>query len=169
MPHGRAKLLKKPHRKAKSAIVRKLSPEQPAARDEGPRLIPLGPGKDAGVGRIEHYLELADKALGHTPVKAPVPVLQGSEAAAQIPTGQPGAEVVEQAPPVPPHVPSPVASAYVFQPLYPPPKLQVPKPPSVPKPPKPPKLTRPLPPKAPAFPKSPRLSLPKPPRRKNPS
>ena len=42
--------------------VVKLAPEAPAARDEGPRLIPLGPEKEEP--RLKHLLELADAALG---------------------------------------------------------------------------------------------------------
>src|ERR1700740_1781412 len=67
----RAKSRRKIQAQPKARTVRKLSPEQPAARDEGPRLIPLGPAKDAGLGRIEHYLDLADQALGHKPVRSP--------------------------------------------------------------------------------------------------
>lgn len=40
----------------------KLAPETPAARDEGPRLIPLGPEKEEP--RLKHLLDLADAALG---------------------------------------------------------------------------------------------------------
>jgi hypothetical protein len=147
--------------------VRKLSPEQPAARDEGPRLIPLGPGKDAGVGRIEHYLELADKALGHAPAKAPGPAPSISEAPAQIPSEQIGLAIIEETAPPPAELQS-AASSSIFRPPHPP-RLRVPKPPSLPKPPKLPKLARPMPPKAPPFPKPPKLSIPKPPRRKNTS
>ncbi len=58
--------------KRKSATVKKLSPEQPAARDEGPRLIPLNAAaKDSGLARIEYYLGLADKALGHPAGRPP--------------------------------------------------------------------------------------------------
>ena len=151
---------------AQAATVRKLSPEQRAARDEGPRLIPLVSGKDAGVGRIEHYLELADKALGHAPPTAPVAAPQNSQGIGQIPAGQPGVQIVEEAPPAPLDVPA--APPRLLQPPQPP-KLRVPKPPSLPKPPKPPKLARPTPPGAPAFPKPPKLSFPKPPGRKDTS
>ena len=41
----------------------KLAPETPAARDEGPRLIPLGPEKEEP--RLKHLLDLADTALGN--------------------------------------------------------------------------------------------------------
>ena len=43
--------------------VKRLPPTAPAARDEGPRLLPLGePTKEPS--RLEHYLDLADAALG---------------------------------------------------------------------------------------------------------
>lgn len=48
--------------KAKRAKLKPLSPSAPAARDEGPRLIPLTPGKDQT--GLEHFLRLADVALG---------------------------------------------------------------------------------------------------------
>ena len=43
--------------------VERLPPTAAAARDEGPRLLPL---TDAAKepSRLEHYLELADSALG---------------------------------------------------------------------------------------------------------
>src|SRR5207245_11006996 len=43
--------------------VKRLPPTAPAARDEGPRLLPLGvhPKEPS---RLEHYLDLADAALG---------------------------------------------------------------------------------------------------------
>lgn len=59
----RAQSRRKARVEAKGTTVRKVSPEQPAARDEGPRLIPLGPAKEAGLTRMEHYLNLADNAL----------------------------------------------------------------------------------------------------------
>jgi len=40
----------------------KLPPEEPAARDEGPRLIPLDPRKETP--GFEHYVDLGDIALG---------------------------------------------------------------------------------------------------------
>lgn len=49
-------------RKGTKRSVVKLAPEAPAARDEGPRLIPLGPEKEEP--RLKHLLELADAALG---------------------------------------------------------------------------------------------------------
>jgi hypothetical protein len=43
---------------------RKLSPEDPAARDEGPRLIPLPERREqARLFEPEHYLELAAVAI----------------------------------------------------------------------------------------------------------
>lgn len=43
---------------------RKLPPEDPAARDEGPRLIPLRERRDQPrLFEPEHYLELADVAI----------------------------------------------------------------------------------------------------------
>lgn len=48
--------------KAKGPKLKALSPSAPAARDEGPRLIPLTPGKDQT--GLEHFLRLADVALG---------------------------------------------------------------------------------------------------------
>jgi hypothetical protein len=53
---------RKKSRKGTKRSVVKLAPEAPAARDEGPRLIPLGPEKEEP--RLKHLLELADAALG---------------------------------------------------------------------------------------------------------
>jgi hypothetical protein len=52
----------KTERKVKSG-VRRLPPTSPAARDEGPRLVPL-PEPGGEPSRLEHYLALADSALG---------------------------------------------------------------------------------------------------------
>ena len=41
----------------------RIPPTEPAARDEGPRLIPLDQ-RPREPSRLEHYLELADTALG---------------------------------------------------------------------------------------------------------
>jgi hypothetical protein len=49
-------------RAAKRPRLKPLPPNAPAARDEGPRLIPLTPGKDQT--GLEHFLRLADVALG---------------------------------------------------------------------------------------------------------
>jgi hypothetical protein len=52
---------KKQNGKNKTSLKR-LPPSAPAARDEGPRLLPLDEsGKEPS--RLEHYLELADSAL----------------------------------------------------------------------------------------------------------
>ena len=48
--------------KTKRAQLKPLPPNAPAARDEGPRLLPLTPGKDQT--GLEHFLRLADVALG---------------------------------------------------------------------------------------------------------
>ncbi|HSB74520.1 MAG TPA: hypothetical protein VLC12_02660 [Terriglobales bacterium] len=48
--------------KAKGSRLKALPPNAPAARDEGPRLIPLMPGRDQT--GLEHFLRLADVALG---------------------------------------------------------------------------------------------------------
>jgi hypothetical protein len=42
--------------------VELLPPSNDAARDEGPRLIPLG-DRTREPSRLEHYLDLADRAL----------------------------------------------------------------------------------------------------------
>jgi len=42
--------------------VELLPPSDDAARDEGPRLIPLG-DRAREPSRLEHYLDLADRAL----------------------------------------------------------------------------------------------------------
>lgn len=43
--------------------VRVVRPEEPEARDEGPRLIPL-PEDQRGESRVNHYIALANLALG---------------------------------------------------------------------------------------------------------
>ena len=43
--------------------VRRVPPSAPDARDEGPRLIPLE-DRVTEPSRLEHYLDLADVALG---------------------------------------------------------------------------------------------------------
>jgi hypothetical protein len=43
--------------------VKRLPPTAPAARDEGPRLLPLEETARES-SRLEHYLDLADVALG---------------------------------------------------------------------------------------------------------
>lgn len=49
--------------------VQRLPPTAPDARDEGPRLIPLE-DRVSEPSRLEHYLDLADVALG---VRKPAP------------------------------------------------------------------------------------------------
>lgn len=56
---------KRAPRKSKTRVKR-LPPTSAAARDEGPRLVPLPEG-GAEMSRLEHYLELADSALGAAP------------------------------------------------------------------------------------------------------
>jgi hypothetical protein len=46
-----------------SSKLKPIPPDEPAARDEGPRLIPLD-DRSKEPSRLEHYLELADTALG---------------------------------------------------------------------------------------------------------
>ncbi|HET7748384.1 MAG TPA: hypothetical protein VFK81_03320 [Terriglobales bacterium] len=48
--------------KPQGSRLKALPPNAPAARDEGPRLIPLAGGKDHT--GLEHFLRLADVALG---------------------------------------------------------------------------------------------------------
>jgi hypothetical protein len=43
--------------------LKRIPPTAPSARDEGPRLIPLEDSSKEP-SRLEHYLELADTALG---------------------------------------------------------------------------------------------------------
>ena len=47
----------------KHAKLKLIPPNEADARDEGPRLIPLGE-RSSEPSRLEHYLELADTALG---------------------------------------------------------------------------------------------------------
>jgi len=49
-------------RKRAKKRVERLPPSDDAARDEGPRLIPLG-DRTREPSRLEHYLDLADRAL----------------------------------------------------------------------------------------------------------
>ncbi|HZP16972.1 MAG TPA: hypothetical protein VFB00_03335 [Terriglobales bacterium] len=49
--------------KATKEKLKPIPPTEPAARDEGPRLIPLD-DRSKEPSRLEHYLELADTALG---------------------------------------------------------------------------------------------------------
>jgi hypothetical protein len=43
--------------------IKPIPPTEAAARDEGPRLIPLDE-RSKEPSRLEHYLDLADTALG---------------------------------------------------------------------------------------------------------
>jgi hypothetical protein len=56
------KTSKSPPRAARRRVKR-LPPNAAAARDEGPRLLPLDNGVVKEPSRLEHYLELADAAL----------------------------------------------------------------------------------------------------------
>jgi hypothetical protein len=60
----RKKVTKRPvAHKVRGKKLERLPPTSEAARDEGPRLIPLDePAKEPS--RVEHYLDLADAALG---------------------------------------------------------------------------------------------------------
>lgn len=58
----------KSRRKATTSRITKLAPSQAAARDEGPRLIPLSKPQDPP--KIDHWVELADKALGSAKKKS---------------------------------------------------------------------------------------------------
>ena len=49
--------------KVKPRKIERLPPTAAAARDEGPRLIPLE-DRISEPSRLEHYLDLADAALG---------------------------------------------------------------------------------------------------------
>ena len=53
---------RKPSREAGSKL-KPIPPTEEIARDEGPRLIPLSEHSKEP-SRLEHYLELADTALG---------------------------------------------------------------------------------------------------------
>ncbi|OLB23282.1 MAG: hypothetical protein AUH15_03980 [Acidobacteriales bacterium 13_2_20CM_55_8] len=57
------KLVKTKTKKLDGRKVKKLPSTAPAARDEGPRLLPLGEAPKEP-SRLEHYLDLADAALG---------------------------------------------------------------------------------------------------------
>jgi hypothetical protein len=53
----------KPADRVKPGKVERLPPTAEAARDEGPRLLPLE-DRVSEPSRLEHYLDLADVALG---------------------------------------------------------------------------------------------------------
>ncbi len=153
----------------RKAPVTKLSPEQPAARDEGPRLLPL-PSRsreDPLTGRLERYLSLADTAFGRPPGKTGqlTPLGEGGEFT------EPGAEAtknlltsnlrISEDPPVEDAVSPPD-----FSPDSPTRrKPEIARPPARPNSPRPPRLAMPKPPRRPSPPKPPRLSPPRPPRR----
>jgi len=50
-------------KKNQSRKLKRLPPTAPSARDEGPRLLPLGE-RVSEPSKLEHYLDLADAALG---------------------------------------------------------------------------------------------------------
>ncbi|HJT70440.1 MAG TPA: hypothetical protein VJ731_09595 [Terriglobales bacterium] len=54
---------KVPNPKRVLSRVQRIPPTSEAARDEGPRLLPLGE-RSKDPSRLEHYLDLADTALG---------------------------------------------------------------------------------------------------------
>jgi hypothetical protein len=58
---GRDKVKSTNHRGRQT--LKPIPPTEPAARDEGPRLIPLD-DRSKEPSRLEHYLDLADTALG---------------------------------------------------------------------------------------------------------
>lgn len=60
MPEKRRTL--KSGKKTGKLRITKLKPSQRAARDEGPRLLPLRKLQEPP--KIDHWVELADKALG---------------------------------------------------------------------------------------------------------
>jgi hypothetical protein len=53
-----------PPQSRKKKLVKILSPKNPEARDEGPRLIPLDDQDVPTSSRLDYYLSLADKMLG---------------------------------------------------------------------------------------------------------
>jgi hypothetical protein len=64
MKGRRAKRTKLKHETSPAPTkLERIPPTAPAARDEGPRLIPLDE-RSKEPSRLEHYLELADTALG---------------------------------------------------------------------------------------------------------
>jgi hypothetical protein len=45
--------------------VKVIRPNNPEARDEGPRLLPLpGPPSEHQTSKLQHYMKVADQALG---------------------------------------------------------------------------------------------------------
>lgn len=49
--------------KSRQTKVKRIPPTAESARDEGPRLLPLG-DRVSEPSKLEHYLDLADAALG---------------------------------------------------------------------------------------------------------
>ncbi len=154
---GKGQRSRKPHQ------VTKLSPEQPAARDEGPRLLPLPSHsrEDPLAGRLERYLSLADTAFGRPAGKTgQLTSVSWSEIA------EPAAEITEKLPrPEDPSLEDAVSPPEVSATAPAHPKLDIPRPPARPDSPRPPKLAMPKPPRRPSPPKPPKLSAPRPPRR----
>ncbi len=66
-PMTRKRPKAKPGKKARRTGIMKLKPSQPAARDEGPRLIPLR--RSPETPKIDLWVELADKVLSPAPKK----------------------------------------------------------------------------------------------------
>ena len=56
----------------KKPYVQRIPPESPAARDEGPRLIPLDHVRRNEGAPLEELISLADTALARHPKKKPV-------------------------------------------------------------------------------------------------
>jgi hypothetical protein len=50
--------------RSRGRSMKAIPPSAPAARDEGPRLIPLAPEKPQSPS-VEHYIGLAEVALSH--------------------------------------------------------------------------------------------------------
>jgi hypothetical protein len=50
-------------KKSEGRKLKCLPPTEPSARDEGPRLLPLG-DRISEPSKLDHYLDLADAALG---------------------------------------------------------------------------------------------------------
>ena len=148
----RMSLVSSPSKRKRPAGKRaiKVPPSSPAAKDEGPRLIPLEEVRDSASARVDHYLALADSMLGSK--SAP------SEIAPPIET-IPVPEFV-----VSPEVEAPATTSPVRS-RPKPPKLALPKPPKPPAMPKPPQLSAPKLPLRPPSPRPPRMNVPKPPKR----
>jgi len=57
-------------KKRRPPRLKRLPPTAPSARDEGPRLLPLG-DRVVEPSKLDHYLDLADAALGLKDEKGP--------------------------------------------------------------------------------------------------